>query len=148
MAFVVSTLDKPCDEVVALVEFAIAGLPRTDVMEFRIKKTRIDSPYMFRGTAYCNRYTPHARLIKDRRIVATVSLGSDCWYPHKMYAVTLQDWKDALVYLVAHEARHLDQKLSGRKLSKAGKESDAANFALQKIAEFQRVRYANRRWFS
>jgi hypothetical protein len=79
----------------------------------------------------------------DRRYLIVARIGSenrfpcDAKYPnHKRcekYRVTLQDWKEAIIFVTAHEGEHLRQHVNG----KSGREDRAEKRGYKTLMKYR-----------
>lgn len=100
--------------------YALRGIPANDKLEVHVKNSE-DSDC----GAFYHEIPSIANVKSDRRYLITVRIGSidrfprDAIYPnHKRcekYKVTLQDWKEAIIFVTAHEGEHLRQFVKGKR---------------------------------
>ena len=136
MMIVKTTLKKSHAIVEQLIEFATKGLD-TDGMEVHVK----NSASIWRGRGGYRKSNPVVRMSPESEYLATVCIGKDSYFPagaHPTGAheIVIQDWKDALVFLTAHEVMHCDQIRGGRAIS----EVEANKFGVGQLSEWQAIR--------
>ena len=133
-----NTSRYPEAEVRALVEFACRGVDMTGV-QVNVKNSR----QAYRGRAYNGvpSVSPASRLQTVSRLVV-VAVGQDQQFPVVNYystklkrvpRVELQNWREALVKVAAHEARHVHQYRHDKPRS----EVDAEKWAVRRLEEYR-----------
>jgi hypothetical protein len=120
------------------VRFALKDIPANNKLEVHIKNSK--NPY--RGGFY-EEIPSIANVKSDRRYLIVLRIGSedkfpfDAVYPHhkrcEKYRVTLQDWKEAIIFSVAHEGEHLRQAIKGKR----AREDRAERRAYKMLAKFR-----------
>ena len=121
---------------------ALRGIPANDRIEVHVKNSKRD---------YYGRFYPEISPILnvefDRRYLIVIRIGledrfpCDAQYPnHKRcekYRVTLQDWKEAVIFVTAHEGEHLRQHIKGKR-AREDKAEKRAYKTLMKYREGKR----------
>jgi hypothetical protein len=104
----------PSDQVEDLVKFALKNVPHSEELEVHVK----NSKHAFYGRIFASAedYTCGCN---SRRFLIVVRIGKAKHFPYlsvypdhkrcQKYAVMLNDWKEALVKVTAHEGMHLRQ---------------------------------------
>jgi len=115
---VTNTSKYPTKEVRRLVRFALKRIPQNHRLEVHVKNSkRALVGNFYPSVPYCS----NAQW--DRSFLIVARIGTEDKFPRehvysgnshvrcKKYACTLNDWREALVNLVAHEGEHLRQWL-------------------------------------
>jgi hypothetical protein len=102
------------------VRYALKGIPANDKLEVHVKNSKYD----YAGGFY-PRISPISNVESDRRYLIVIRIGSkdefpcDSQYPnHKRcekYKVALQNWREAIVFVTAHDGEHLRQNVKGKR---------------------------------
>jgi hypothetical protein len=139
---ITNTSTHPTDEVKRLVRFALDECEAFAV-EVHVKGTR----HAFRGMAY--RGVPgEANALRSTRYLMTVGIGVDAKFPQAIDywklagggpngGHVLADWREALVYLAAHEGRHLSQFEHARTWGKGRGEVDCERHAMRMLRRYR-----------
>jgi hypothetical protein len=104
----------PTDQVENLIKFALKNIPRSDELEIHVK----NSKHAFYGRIFASAENCTCGCNRQRYLIV-VRIGKTKHFPYlsvypdhkrcQKYAVLLNDWKEALVKVTAHEAMHLKQ---------------------------------------
>jgi hypothetical protein len=114
-----NTSRYPSKKVESLVKFALKGIPHDDELEVHVR----NSKYAFYGRIFasaadCTCDCDEQRFLIVVRIGGAKSFPYFSMYPgHKRcekYATMLNDWKEALVKVTAHEGMHLRQWIGNK----------------------------------
>jgi len=103
-----------------LVRFALKGVPANDKLEVHVK----NSKDAYNGVFYSE--IPLEASVETGKLYLIVArIGSksefpcDAGYPdHKRcekYKILLNDWKEAIIFITAHEGEHLRQHVKGKR---------------------------------
>jgi len=126
-----TTLKKPHATVEQLIKIATKGLS-TEGIEVHVK----NSASIYRGRGGYTKSNPVVRMSPESEYLATVCIGKDSYFPAGAHKIVMEDWKDALVFLTAHEVMHCDQIRAGRTIS----EVEANKFGRGRLDEWQAIR--------
>lgn len=137
-----NTSRYPDDEVRLLVAFGMKGV-RTTGLEVHVKNART----AYRGRAYNGvpLISPAAKRFSVERLV-TIGLGSPRAFPDAPHRyggkrspeMAFADWREALVAVAAHEARHVWQFQYRKRRS----EVDAERFAFKRLTTYRQCIHA------
>ena len=114
-----NTSHYPSEKVESLVRFALEGIPHADELEVHVRNTK----YAFYGRIFtsaadCTCDCDEQRFLIVIRIGGVKNFPYFSVYPgHKRcekYAMMLNDWKEALVKVTAHEGMHLRQWIGNK----------------------------------
>ena len=104
----------PSDEVEDLVKFALRNVPHSEELEVHIR----NSKHAFYGRIFASAEDCTCGC-NSQRFLIVVRIGNKKLFPYlsvypdhkrcQKYAVLLNDWKEALVKVTAHEGMHLRQ---------------------------------------
>jgi hypothetical protein len=104
----------PSDQVENLVKFALKNVPHSEELEVHVK----NSKYAFYGRIFASAEDCTCGC-NGQRFLIVVRIGKTRHFPYlsvypdhkrcQKYAVLLNDWKEALVKVTAHEGMHLRQ---------------------------------------
>jgi hypothetical protein len=98
----------------------LKGIPTNDRLEVHVK----NSKDAYNGRFYFE-IPPEANVESNRLYLIIARVGSEREFPcnteypnHKRcekYKVSLQDWKEAIIFITAHEGEHLRQHVKGKR---------------------------------
>lgn len=133
-----STSHYPMDEVRELLAFAAKGIS-TKHVAVHVRNTR--HPYY--GRAYWGVPSISSAYKTSAQYLVTIRIGKpdrfplDCKYPRLKTApeYTMQDWKEAMVMVAAHEFRHIHQYRQRKPRS----EIDAEKWAFKRLLAYREM---------
>ena len=139
-----NTSSYPTDRVKEILRFAFRGVKDAGV-EVHVKGSSRGA----RGYAYGG-IPSIANVAKDARYLVTIGLAKDRdLFPKQTWGtksieklfpegIPLENWEDILVYIGAHEARHIWQYQRRRRTGKRGKgEYDADKFSYRRLNDWR-----------
>ena len=138
-----NTSSYPSERIKDLLRFAFRGVQDAGV-EVHVKGSSRGA----RGYAYGG-IPSIANVAKDARYLVTVGLPKDKELPTQTWGtksikklfpegIPLENWEDVLVYIGAHEARHIWQVQRKRRTGKGGKrEYDADKFSYRRLNDWR-----------
>ena len=114
-----NTSQYPSEEVESLVRFALKGTPKADELEVHVR----NSKYAFYGRIFASAADCTCDC-DEQRFLIVVRIGDEKKFPYlsvypshkrcEKYATVLDDWKEALVKVIAHEGMHLRQWIENK----------------------------------